>query len=315
MSYSTCLTYLMEEWIFLEYLPYVIICSVVLVFINILLLFTIPVCVLLFLYLSSLFLFIYERTHKLKEAYSSKAWDGARLIIAFMWDRLGRFLNGYELRGIENLPDGPGLIIFYHGTIPIDYAYFLAKLILLKRRSCYTVADRCVFKFPGFKRLGAVMWLLPGTQQECVNVLKNGHLLGIAPGGVREALFSDKSYKLVWKNRKGFAQVAIDAKVPIIPMHTQNVREGFRVFGRTRFTKWCFESLRLPVLPPYGGFPVKFRTYIGKPIPYDPNITATELATKSKAALQALIQMHQQIPGNIYDALMERFHKEKGKKT
>ncbi|XP_060133814.1 monoacylglycerol/Diacylglycerol O-acyltransferase isoform X5 [Zootoca vivipara] len=232
-----------------------------------------------------------------------------------MWDRLGRFLNGYELRGIENLPDGPGLIIFYHGTIPIDYAYFLAKLILLKRRSCYTVADRCVFKFPGFKRLGAVMWLLPGTQQECVNVLKNGHLLGIAPGGVREALFSDKSYKLVWKNRKGFAQVAIDAKVPIIPMHTQNVREGFRVFGRTRFTKWCFESLRLPVLPPYGGFPVKFRTYIGKPIPYDPNITATELATKSKAALQALIQMHQQIPGNIYDALMERFHKEKGKKT
>nr|XP_034981770.1 transmembrane protein 68-like isoform X4 [Zootoca vivipara] len=260
MSYSTCLTYLMEEWIFLEYLPYVIICSVVLVFINILLLFTIPVCVLLFLYLSSLFLFIYERTHKLKEAYSSKAWDGARLIIAFMWDRLGRFLNG-------------------------------------------------------FKRLGAVMWLLPGTQQECVNVLKNGHLLGIAPGGVREALFSDKSYKLVWKNRKGFAQVAIDAKVPIIPMHTQNVREGFRVFGRTRFTKWCFESLRLPVLPPYGGFPVKFRTYIGKPIPYDPNITATELATKSKAALQALIQMHQQIPGNIYDALMERFHKEKGKKT
>lgn len=30
----------------------------------------------------------------------------------------------------------------------------------------------------------------------------------------------------------------------------------------------------------YGGFPVKLRTYLGDPIPYDPKVTAEELAEK-----------------------------------
>ena len=43
--------------------------------------------------------------------------------------------------------------------------------------------------------------------------LKNGELLAISPGGVREALFSDENYKMIWNGRKGFAKVAIEAKV------------------------------------------------------------------------------------------------------
>lgn len=52
-----------------------------------------------------------------------------------------------------------------------------------------------------------------GPKEECVSALKKGCLLAIAPGGVREALFSDETYNIIWGNRKGFAQVAIDAKV------------------------------------------------------------------------------------------------------
>lgn len=32
-------------------------------------------------------------------------------------------------------------------------------------------------------------------------------------GGVREALFGDQNYHLIWKQRKGFAKIAIEAKV------------------------------------------------------------------------------------------------------
>lgn len=46
-----------------------------------------------------------------------------------------------------------------------------------------------------------------------MRALRNGHLLGISPGGVREALFSDETYPLLWGKRKGFAQVAIDSQV------------------------------------------------------------------------------------------------------
>lgn len=56
---------------------------------------------------------------------------------------------GYELHGTENLPDGPGLVIYYHGAIPVDYLYFLNRLFVLKHRLCYSVADEFVFKLPG----------------------------------------------------------------------------------------------------------------------------------------------------------------------
>lgn len=41
-----------------------------------------------------------------------------------------------------------------------------------------------------------------------------------------------------------------------------------------------YEKFHLPIAPVYGGFPVKFRTFLGDPILYDPNVNAAELAEK-----------------------------------
>ncbi|EPY76354.1 hypothetical protein CB1_001437050 [Camelus ferus] len=78
-----------------------------------------------------------------------------------------------------------------------------------------------------------------------------------------------------------------------------------------RLFRWLYEKFRYPFAPMYGGFPVKLRTYLGDPIPYDPKITAEELAEKTKDAVQALIDKHQRIPGNIMSALLERFHRKR----
>lgn len=64
----------------------------------------------------------------------------------------------------------------------------------------------------GFSLLLDVFCALHGPREKCVEILRSGHLLAISPGGVREALLSDETYNIVWGNRKGFAQVAIDAK-------------------------------------------------------------------------------------------------------
>ncbi|XP_055722851.1 transmembrane protein 68-like [Salvelinus fontinalis] len=115
---------------------------------------------------------------------------------------------------MEKIPDeGAALIVYYHGAIPIDYYYFLAKVIIQKGRIVHSVADYFLFKVPGFKLLLEVFSVIHGPQEECVKALKSGHLLGISPGGVREALLSDETYPLLWGKRKGFAQVAIDSKV------------------------------------------------------------------------------------------------------
>jgi hypothetical protein len=58
-------------------------------------------------------------------------------------------------------------------------------------------------------------------------MLRKGHLIGIAPGGGYEAQLGTPEYRVMWKKRSGFAAVAFEANVPIIPIFTENVREAF----------------------------------------------------------------------------------------
>ena len=64
---------------------------------------------------------------------------------------------------------------------------------------------------------------------------------------------------------------------------------------------------RLPVIPIYGGFPVKLRTIIGPPVEYDPDrCTPEELRDRCKEAIAALIRDNQKRPGSVLRALGQR---------
>lgn len=67
-----------------------------------------------------------------------------------MWEAHGWAWHGYEVQGLDNIPDnGPALLVYYHGAIPIDYYYLSAKCIIYKKRLIYSVGDRFLFKIPG----------------------------------------------------------------------------------------------------------------------------------------------------------------------
>jgi hypothetical protein len=51
-----------------------------------------------------------------------------------------------------------------------------------------------------------------GTIKSCVGVLNDGNQLAISPGGVYEAQFGNSHYELMWRQRIGFAKVAIESK-------------------------------------------------------------------------------------------------------
>lgn len=271
--------------------------------------FLLPMVFIGLLYVSAITVHIYRHRYGIKDAYARDAWDGARYIVAAIWDAHGWLWFGYEVVGMENIPDnGPALIVYYHGATPIDYYYLLSKTLLKKNRVIRSVGDRFLFKVPGWKLLMDVFFVFPGTVQGCAQTLKDGHLLSIAPGGVREAQFGDETYRLLWGSRLGFAKVALEAKVPIVPFFTTNIREAFRSLSLFRgvFHR-IYVLLKLPVVPIYGGFPVKLRTYVGEPIPYDANLTPEQLAEKTASAIEDLISKHQRVPGNILAALIDRF--------
>lgn len=265
-------------------------------------------------------------------------WRVGRKIVAAIWDAHARIYHGYEVIGLDNVPqEGPALIVYYHGAIPIDMYYLNSRMLLQRERLIYTIGDRFLFKLPGWGTISEAFHVSPGTVQSCVSILRDGNLLAISPGGVYEAQFGDHYYELLWRNRVGFAKVAQEAKVPIIPCFTQNLREGFRQVGIFRkFFMRLYNKVRIPVYPIYGGFPVKFRTYLGKPIAYDDTLTPQELqikvilaflTTKSiinifcllfiltikvATAIEDLINQHQRLPGSILMALLDRLPAFKG---
>ncbi|KAG1674536.1 Transmembrane protein 68 [Nymphon striatum] len=268
--------------------------------------FLLPAVILCLIYFSALVLHLYRHRHRLRDAYANDFWDGAKYFLSTLWDGHGWIWHGYEVVGLENIPE-KGLLIYYHGALPIDIYYLMAKYYLFKGKVIHAVGDRFLFKVPGLKLLFEVFKVTPGTVDHCVKALQS-ELLTIAPGGLYEAQFGNNLYNLMWKDRIGFAKVALKAKVPVIPVFTQNIRESFRAvsFFRNFFLKIHFKS-RLPVLPVYGGFPVKLRTYIGEPILYDPTLTPEQLAMKTADSIQKLISKHQCVPGSIFRALLDRF--------
>ncbi|CAF4983420.1 unnamed protein product, partial [Rotaria sp. Silwood1] len=73
------------------------------------------------------------------------------------------------------------------------------------------------------------------------------------------------------------------------------------------FLSYIYEKTRLPLVPIYGIFPVKLITYLGEPIPYDPNVTPEALAHRVKKEIETIIETHQRRPGSITRAFFDRF--------
>lgn len=93
-------------------------------------------------------------------------------------------------------------------------------------------------------------------------------------------MFGDHNYQLVWAGRQGFAHVAREAQVPIIPVFTQNSREAFRPLPLPfrNFFRKIYDRFKIPMFIPYGGLPVKLTTIVGEPIHFPPEMSASEIA-------------------------------------
>lgn len=196
---------------------------------------------------NSLRYFRANATGKTKEEY----WGGARKAISLFWDVFGRIWHGYEIVGLENFPkNGPALLICYHAAMPVDLYLVSYRIYLKTGRMMHAVGDKFLFIFSIYNVFADCFNVSAGTVESCVKVLETGEIMCIAPGGTYEAQFGDENYELLWRNRLGFAKVAMEAKVNIIPVFTENVREGYR--QTTLFQQiWrrIYESTHLPFVP------------------------------------------------------------------
>ena len=136
--------------------------------------------------------------------------------------------NSCIFTGFEKIPEtGGALIAYYHGPIPLDYLALLVRTYLEKGRLIRSVMDKNLIMMPGAETLFRTFGFMPGGREEVIKLLKDGHLVGVAPGGGYEAQLATLDYPIMWKQRRGFAVVAKEARVPIIPMFTENIKEAY----------------------------------------------------------------------------------------
>jgi len=137
-----------------------------------------------------------------------------------------------RLLGADNVdPQRPALFVGNHGLYGlIDSPLFVLELYRQTGVFPRALGDRVHFRVPGWgpllKRWGAV----EGNPDNCTQLMQAGQPVLVFPGGAREvAMRKDEVHKLVWKQRTGFARMAIEHGYDIIPFASAGCDEAYRV--------------------------------------------------------------------------------------
>ncbi|PIU00162.1 MAG: hypothetical protein COT74_06230 [Bdellovibrionales bacterium CG10_big_fil_rev_8_21_14_0_10_45_34] len=225
-----------------------------------------------------------------------------------------RLYNGYEVHGIERIPlSGPALIVFYHGPLPIDSWYFSFELYRKTGRWIRGLGDSWLISTPFFKELSENLRVMSANAENAKKLLADGHIVGIVPGNIR--LFDggeSASYKPQWKDLDGFAKIAQEMKVDIIPVFTENIEQTYlNPRNEAGVLKQWSKRLGIKATPVIGmgllPFPVKLRSRVGEPVRYSPDLRADELFKRTQSSLEALIKRYQDPHKSVVTALRKRF--------
>ena len=205
--------------------------------------------------------------------------------------------------GLEHVPKQHALLVGNHTLYGILdllllYAEFGDRGIVPR-----ALADHAHFRVPGVRQLMTTAGAVPGTRANTRELMQRGDLIMVFPGGGREVTKrKGEQYQLIWKNRKGFAVMAIEHGYPIIPFasvgteHSMDIlmdadnplmapaRALFKAVLGTPDTPPIVRGIGLTPIPR----PERLYFWFGEPIPTDSyggvSDEANALEVRSRAA-------------------------------
>jgi len=183
--------------------------------------------------------------HKRGDETETEVDKRKRTIVANFWDKFANTFHGHQVYGMENIPsNSPVILLWYHGPVPVDYMSLVAKIYLRDGKMINSVVHKSLTGNLLSRDTAKLLELTSGGRSYYVDKLKKGEIVGVAVGGAEEACF-DFDYNTEWGSRTGFANVALEAGVPIIPIFTENIREAYNTIrtGETHeITKYGIHS-------------------------------------------------------------------------
>jgi 1-acyl-sn-glycerol-3-phosphate acyltransferase len=246
----------------------------------------------------------------------------AGIVLRFLNPR--RCYHRAEILHADRLPaSGGAVIVSNHGRLDFDI-FMLTGLILRSRgRLVRIMLDHLWFRLPLVRSIMCLSGAIDGTRENAVDILMGGEMILTYPGGVREILNSRFGHEHIdWLGRTGFANVAVEAGAPVIPVLGVGVNNGFvflssgRVWGKFLYRKLlrlgpAYDGYRDPLvmgilplplplsLAIHFPLPCKVRYIVGEPI-YPPSKTAHSdrlrageaLAHRVADKMRSLIRQH-----------------------
>ena len=199
----------------------------------------------------------------------------------------------HKVVGLEHIPEsGGGIIAVNHSLATYDIALLNNSIFKSTKRIPRPLMDRWFFKFEQVAKLMSAVGAVEGKPNDARNLLEQGEIVCVAPGGMMESLRpSTERYQIMWERRKGFVKLAIELQVPIILAACPKADDIFDVYT-TPITNWLYEHYKIPFallrgigLSPVPK-PIQLVHVIGKPM------------------------QPPKVSGPISDAVVNKFHRE-----
>ena len=140
-------------------------------------------------------------------------------------DRLVSLLEPYRritaptFYGIENLPDDGSLLVGNHTIYGfLDLPFMLAEVWKSRQIVVRGLGEDAHYKVPVWRDLLGACGMVPGTRDNVHALMRDHQTILVFPGGSREVFKRrGQQYQLLWRERMGFARLAIEHGYRIVP--------------------------------------------------------------------------------------------------
>ncbi len=143
-----------------------------------------------------------------------------------------RKLVAPKFLGFERIPDERPLLFVGNHTLygVLDIGFLWRELWQKKQIFLRGLADHAHFKIPFWRDMLAHWGAVDGTRENCAALMEAGETILVFPGGAREvAKRRGEEYRLIWKERLGFARMAILHQCTIVPFASVGVDDAFEI--------------------------------------------------------------------------------------
>ena len=141
-----------------------------------------------------------------------------------------------KLYGVERIPERGVLFVGNHTLFGLIDVPFMATQ-LWKRRGIRLrgLGDHGHYKIPVWRNLLERSGMVRGTRENTRALMRDRQHILVFPGGTGEVFHGrGQKYRLLWKERVGFARLAIEFGYPVVPFAAVGVEEMFDIVADHR---------------------------------------------------------------------------------